>query len=457
MQVQLRHIQKRGNSFYFRLAIPQDLQVHFNGQLEISQTLQTSDPFSAFIKAGELRDRYKEQFHSYRHGDPIPTESNRLPKHSSPTSIAHISPFVDPAPTLSEILNEVSLARPCKYKTSLDRHSAIRLLTDWHGDLPVTNYTRKMLLEFRDKGMLRLPPNLYKGKQYSGKSIRLLAEKHHAQTMTTRTVNNKLCHISTAFNYALKHGYINRNPAVDLMLRLDKAPSKERDSYSANQLQRMVNALAEQTASGGDIRHQLFWVTLSCLYSGSRLNEIAQLSASDLIYIDGIPCFNITAEGERTKSLKNSRSCRLIPIHPILIELGLLHYHKARLTSVSNPSISSLWHGASSYRDGDWGRKVSRWFNNRLRPEFLTDSELADHMARKKSYCFHSLRHTFISTAQNQAQMNPRIEMRLTGHADAFISEEHARYGKDMHPSILLKELIKLDYGLDLSAIMNRY
>jgi hypothetical protein len=147
----------------------------------------------------------------------------------------------------------------------------------------------------------------------------------------------------------------------------------------------------------------------------------------------------------------------LIPIHPTLIELGILRYHRQRLDSVPDPARSNLWHSASNHTDGNWGRKVSRWFNERLRPAFLTDEELANHVTGRNSYCFHSTRHSWINFAQNQAQMNPRIEMRLTGHADSFISEEHARYGKDMHPSILLKELVKLDYGLDLTAVRGRY
>ncbi len=56
MQVQLSHIQKRGNSFYFRLAIPEDLQIHFGGKREISKTLRTLDPFTAFVQACELRE-----------------------------------------------------------------------------------------------------------------------------------------------------------------------------------------------------------------------------------------------------------------------------------------------------------------------------------------------------------------------------------------------------------------
>ena len=53
--------------------------------------------------------------------------------------------------------------------------------------------------------------------------------------------------------------------------------------------------------------------------------------------------------------------------------------------------------------------------------------------------------------------MSWTIEMRISGHADQFISEVDARYGKDMHPKILLEELVKLDYGLDFSTLRNRY
>ena len=457
MQVQLRHIQKRGNSFFFRLAIPADLQVHFNGHREISKALQASDPFSAFVKAGELRDRYKGMFHSFRHGNPIPIESDGLADYSSPPNITPFSQPIEQAPLLSVVLDELLLARSCKYTSTLARKSAIRVLIDWYGDLPINQYTRRMLLAFRDDGLLRLPPNLYKNDKYLGKSVRSVAEKSHAQAMKPATVNHKLGHLNTVFNYAVKYGYLNINPIVDLMLQMEKAPSKERDGYSADQLQRIVNSLAEQTASGDDIRHQRFWVTLSCLYTGARLNEIAQLSVSDLCIVDDIPCFNITTEGEVAKSLKNSRSCRLIPIHPLLIDLGLLRYHQQRVASHPDPARTPLWHCVCDHGEGNWGRKMSRWFNDRFRPIFLTDEELSNHKSGKKNYCFHSLRHSWIAQAQNQAQMNPRIEMRLTGHADAFISDEHARYGKDMHPSIMLKELVKLDYGLDLSAVMGRY
>lgn len=462
MQIQIRHLQRRGNVFFFRIRVPEDIQNHFGGKREIVKSLKTNNSNLAVIKAHEIAEIYKRQFCSYRCGETIEIESPHLPDrlfaNVQKTSTAlPIQQTEATSPLLSDVLKEMNAARSTKSKTIMSRSSAIRLLIDWFGDLPVTEYTRPMMISFRDDGMTNLPPNLYKGDTYKGKCIHALAEKNLPHTMTLRTVNNKLSYINSVFNYGVKHGYLNYNPAVELHLKLDKAPSKERDNYTAPQIQRMINSIAKLTASDDANRDQIFWVTLICLYQGARLNEIAQLSITDLSEIDEIPCLNITTEGETLKSLKNARSSRRIPIHPTLIDLGLLRYHNQRTHRCPYPERTNLWPNATCDKDGNYGRKVSRWFNEILRPNFLNDQELADHKARRKSYCFHSLRHTFIHFAQNQAQMNPRIEMRLTGHTDAFISEEHARYGKDMHPSIMLKELSKLDYNIDLSAITCRY
>lgn len=64
-----------------------------------------------------------------------------------------------------------------------------------------------MMISFRDDGMTNLPPNLYKRDAYKGKCIHALAEKKLQQTMTLRTVNNKLSYINSVFNYGVKYGY----------------------------------------------------------------------------------------------------------------------------------------------------------------------------------------------------------------------------------------------------------
>jgi site-specific recombinase XerD len=97
------------------------------------------------------------------------------------------------------------------------------------------------------------------------------------KVISTTTVNNHLSRIRSVFNYAVRHGYMQTCPTVDMELTPDKAPDEERTAYSKDQIQRMVDGLARHAKGKGDVRHMRFWVPLVALYSGARLNEICQL------------------------------------------------------------------------------------------------------------------------------------------------------------------------------------
>src|SRR5690606_34826148 len=71
----------------------------------------------------------------------------------------------------------------------------------------------------------------------------------------------------------------------------------------------------------------MFWIPLISLYTGARMNEICQLEVADVTEEKGIPCFQITTEGEDdNKKLKNIGSKRKVPIHKNLIAIGLMEY-----------------------------------------------------------------------------------------------------------------------------------
>jgi len=108
MQVRLRCVQQRGNALFFRLAIPSDLRPHFQGRREISQTLDTGDPFTAFAKAESLRALYKAQFDKLRGGDSFPI--TRIPIISQPELRRPPDSL-----NLSEIFKELLIAKPCRY------------------------------------------------------------------------------------------------------------------------------------------------------------------------------------------------------------------------------------------------------------------------------------------------------------------------------------------------------
>ncbi|WP_265499394.1 site-specific integrase [Paracoccus beibuensis] len=66
------------------------------------------------------------------------------------------------------------------------------------------------------------------------------------------------------------------------------------------------------------------WISLIGIFTGMRLNEIAQLDLADMQQgEDGLWFVRVTDEGSPNKRLKNSASRRLIPLHDRLVAAGL--------------------------------------------------------------------------------------------------------------------------------------
>ena len=71
------------------------------------------------------------------------------------------------------------------------------------------------------------------------------------------------------------------------------------------------------------IRDSHWWLPVMAIYTGGRLEELAQLQHSDLAFTtDKIPHIKFHDEGDRR--LKTSASIRNIPIHPDLQKFGFL-------------------------------------------------------------------------------------------------------------------------------------
>lgn len=62
---------------------------------------------------------------------------------------------------------------------------------------------------------------------------------------------------------------------------------------------------------------------LIALYSGAGLNEICQLRGTEVVIEDGVPCFSIDNMND-DQSVKTSGSRRLVPLHPVVIDAGIV-------------------------------------------------------------------------------------------------------------------------------------
>lgn len=98
-------------------------------------------------------------------------------------------------------------------------------------------------------------------------------------------------------------------------------------------------------------------------FQGCRLEEPAQLVASDVKTVEGVPCIEFNAEGD--KKLKTTASRRVVPIHPRLIELGFLKYAESVGEGRLFPSLRKAGNG--------YGDAISKWANRRLRAVGVKD------------------------------------------------------------------------------------
>lgn len=98
----------------------------------------------------------------------------------------------------------------------------ISTLIDILGNIPVASIDRTKMREFRDK-LVKLPPNRTRSQQYKDKSIDELLKMNIKTTLNITTVNTTLETISGMFEWGIREGLIDKNPAAELTLKDDIA------------------------------------------------------------------------------------------------------------------------------------------------------------------------------------------------------------------------------------------
>ena len=132
--------------------------------------------------------------------------------------------------------------------------------------------------------------------------------------------------VRVALAIAHDDGVIPANPASALKVRAPKTVKlRERDLTDDEAMTILGAALGPQPA-GLAVKHALArrWVPWLCAYTGARVGEITQLRAKDIRQEDGIWVVHITPDAGSVKTYE----ARSVPLHPHLIEQGLLELAK---------------------------------------------------------------------------------------------------------------------------------
>ncbi|MDA9434415.1 site-specific integrase [Bradyrhizobium sp. CCBAU 51627] len=216
-----------------------------------------------------------------------------------------------------------------------------------------------------------------------------------------------------------------------------------RDAFDDNELLKLLNLplftgcknrLHVWQPGGYFVQSHIYWGFLICILTGMRPGEVGQLKCADIrtdgefYYFDLRPfdARNGRVAVKDLRNLKTNAAGRVIPIHPLLIELGLLD----RMQDLMDQREERLFPEWDAYtrKDGTirWSQPLSKAWQYVKAKLKLDRADLT----------LYSTRHLMADWLDNEA-IAQRTRDRILGHA----SDVRGRYGRNgiLDPQIAAK------------------
>lgn len=172
------------------------------------------------------------------------------------------------------------------------------------------------------------------------------------------------------------------------------------------------------------IKDWRYWLPILQLFSGTRSGEWAWATKSEIVWIDGIMCLDLTKRpvgNDDGPSVKNRPSKRIIPIHKTILRLGFKRYVELLEGDKLFPELWTAKAGAS--------KKASSWYNARREFDGSTRT-------------LHDFRHTAKNWFRSSSEKEELHDL-LTGHTNGSIGRT---YGHGAKIKSLKKVMDALDY-----------
>lgn len=348
-----RGMLRRGRKLYYRHTFPVDAQRLLN-RLEVWRSLRTDSLTVAMRRLPSVIASIEVEIERARAMAGLPVDATLVrpfwhdpPEHTALTAPPQTASIAAAPLTLAEAkrsyIDDPTRAWAANtreaYETS--RKLAIAVIG---GEVPLASISRAHCREFLD--VLRfLPANATK--LFPRLSPREAADRARLSSdikiISAANANTLIANMSSFLNWAVNEELLERNPARGLRLPDPIAKRDKRLPFAREQLDAIFNTPLYRGCLNGERgynkigeqrpRNARFWVPLIALFTGARLGEICQLDSTDIRAVDGLSCIVVSSRslvGSADKRLKTSASDRLIPVHPTLIECGLLSFADAK-------------------------------------------------------------------------------------------------------------------------------
>jgi integrase len=461
--------QSNSRLYYFRRSIPPQLRHHFpQTSGEIKRSLRTDSRKEAIkrarvwtIETDQLFDELMAKHHSrtahlktylitHIELNPDGSEKSRtiIDNPELERDIAHRLVGVGHAqkqpvknsPLFSEVSARFMSDRRQRLApgTLKDTAQTLSLFQDVMGDMPFAEIKALGIKKFRD-AVVGLPPR-GRASKYNGFSVQQLLEMDIPTTerLKSSVVNKHVAKLAALWTWALRQDDmgVDTNPCNSIEPLPIPRRDPEEKCFAADELKRLFES--DNYKEGFDSPFK-YWCPLIALYTGARIGEVAQLHLSDIKKIDAIDAISAISsiyafdlnDYTEDKRIKNKKA-RKVPIHPILLNLGLIRY----ADELAVRGETRLFPELTNSRDG-YGQYLGDWFRKYRRKCGLPNIE---------SRNTHGFRYTF----QNALRALDADELKIdaiVGHADTVAMRRVYRAPKAV--ASLYETIKALDYGLD--------
>ena len=235
-----------------------------------------------------------------------------------------------PTCLLSKLMEEYCAAlqneKPADEETRRRYRDALDTMLLLLGDREIDSYSQQDLVVLKAK-LYRWPANVNRLAEFRGKTAAEILRIKTVKTLDKRTVDSKyMAKIIAVFQYACRQGMIAGDIAQNVVKSVTVAQKKagRRKPYDIEDLKKIFASLPVHPE-----RPHLAWIPLIAAYSGARHGELCNLRVADINVYQRIPYMMITEEddcGEVVRNVRGEGSRRLVPLHPLLVEMGLLQF-----------------------------------------------------------------------------------------------------------------------------------
>jgi len=258
-------------------------------------------------------------------GEPLvrPRVTARAPEPSKPE--AKFSPKVS---SLAAMYAEERVAQSkWTAKTAQQSKKIFQLIADLLDDPPVFDVTKDHIRQL-GLDITKLPANMTK--KYPGKTVRevlgVVESDPLVQRLEPRSINKHYQHVRTLFRWAADHDHIAQSPATILREVEEGRPQDARKVFDDVDIVAFFSEINKRAKEPYGL-----WIPRIMAFTGCRMSEAAQLRKVDVRIEQGVPVFDFNEESEATnhKRLKTDGSFRVVPIHPRLLEFGIMEFADA--------------------------------------------------------------------------------------------------------------------------------